>query len=152
MPNPIPTAQHSLLGIDFPEWLPVFDCRWPDEDLPKDPSGHVTMWSSERAEYALGLRSYEKGIYDASCPVSIQSYVDSRNERWKEDAKRWLRDLIARAKELREKHESIGQDWQSKNNGHGGSVCDLPLAIALSNFGASLIADRKQSRTEYFQD
>jgi len=151
MNQPIPEPQSFLCGVHFPDTIPVFDCRWEDSiPHPKDPSGSVTMWASERAEYALGLRSYKDGIYNAAIPVSIQGYWDTRDPRSESEAARWLADMLERASEEMAKWEALGEDWENSDNGKGGTVFYKPVAIALSNYGVCLICDEKTKRVKFY--
>lgn len=124
MNQAIPTPLRSLCGVEFPEWLPVFDCR-----------------CEERAEYALG--------FNFITPVSIQGYWDTRDPKSEKYAMRWLADILRIAKEEMALWELIGEDWEAMNNGNGGSVCYKPVAVALSNYGACLICDQTTKRIKY---
>jgi len=145
-----PAPLFNLLGVKLPAWLPAFDCRWAEDlPLPKDASG-LTLYGSERAEVALGLRDTEKGIYNSVTPTSIQG-TDFRDPRWQKDAAKTLRDLIKYAKKHKAVYDSLGENWKDTDRS-GGVGYFLPVAIALSNFGASLICDRRAYRVKFFQD
>jgi hypothetical protein len=151
--NPLPSPVTVLAGVEIPSWLKAFDCRWPeDEDLPKDPSGTYTMYGSERAEYALGLRGAGENYFDyASEPSSIQGYCDTRKECWEDEASSYVRRMIESAEEERAKYLACDNP-ANIDRGHGGSGYYIPVAIALCNFGASLICDRRDYKVQYFQD
>ncbi len=148
----IPRPLTSLLGVEFPDWLLVFDCRWSEDlDLPLDPSGQVLMYGSERAEYALGLRSYERQEYNSASLVSSQGLADTRQPGFgHEDARNSLLSLIEHATEERAKYLALGEDWEDRDTGLGGRAFHLPVAVALANYGASLIADRRIYRVQFF--
>lgn len=145
----MPVPMSEFLGVKAPEWLAIFDCRSPEGVFEKDPSGQVTVYGTERAEYALGLRSYADGIYNSFCPTSIHGYVDTREERWRDDAARWIADLIARAEQMKAKYDSLPEKYTGK---HGGSGYYCPVAVALANYGATLICDRRLYRVDEYRD
>ena len=146
MPEPLV----EFCGVRFPDWLPLFDCRSPEDVIELDPSGQVYVFGGERAEYALGLRSFENGIYDGTEPISISGFGDTRDEAgWA--AKRLpeiLRDLIETAEEMKKKYESLST--YAGPYEHGGSCYYLPRAVYLANYGAGLVCDRRNYRVDPF--
>ena len=140
----IEISEREWHGVEIPEWLRVFDCR--GDDLVKASWGHV-LWSSEKAEVDLGLRS-DKDRF-ATTPLSCSTYIDSRTAVESELA-RQVANMVAEATRLRdqclEAKQSPGED-----KGFGGSGYYLPVAIAMSNFGWDIICDRRISVTKFFQ-
>jgi hypothetical protein len=125
--------------------FPVFDCRVLD-DAPrvKAPWGE-TLYGVELAAYSLGISEGWAG--NACYPISVSGYRDTRGDDEKFMA--IARDLAKHAKRLRSAYEkSVG----SVNNGRGGSVNHAPVAVAVTNFGGSVIADRRVFSVEYFRE
>lgn len=144
-----PVAQHEFWGVTFPDWLPFFDCRCPEDVIEKDPSGQVTVYSCEKAEYALGLRSYAERKYHATTIVSVQAYLDARNETdyVRGEYIRILRDLIVRGEQQLKLYNSIDPTVPT----NGGGCIYRPVAVTLANFGASLLADERNRRIQAFR-
>lgn len=65
-------------GVKLPSKFRVFDCRMDDAllDVSKTAKGR-TLWSSERAEYAMGIRDDDNHA-DTSHPIGCQAYEDFR--------------------------------------------------------------------------
>lgn len=124
-------------GVKIPEWLRAFDCRSLDEEgIPRTPWG-TTLYSSERAAYDLGLRG--QGRWDDTTLVSCQTYIDSRTAP-EEELRSQITRMVRDAEKYRREYEE-GQKYPS--NGQGGTCLYMPLAICLSNYGWSIIADRR---------
>ncbi len=126
------------------DWL-VFDCRTSDEDAGcvKAPWGE-TLWGSERAAYSLGLRTSWMG--DDTVPVGLSGCPDLR--RWPAQFDRVALDLVQQAKRLMKDYE--GAKRNPAPDGAGGSVYYRPVAIAVCNFGGSVIADRRDFAVRRF--
>ena len=119
-------------GVKIPRWLRVFDCRG---------DGTVkawrTLWASEAAEVDLGLRTETES--HATTPVSGSGYADMRE--YEPDAKLAVARMVQEAKKLRLAYtEALGKP---PTEGDGGSCHYPPVAVALCNFGWSVIADRR---------
>lgn len=141
----------ELFGVKAPEWLKLFDCR--HDVMMRDPSGHATVYASEAAEYALGLRSYERGEYFGTTPSSLQAYWDFRqkDERTYAEAARCIQRQVERAIEMQAKYDSVKADPENVKGEFGGSCYFRIVAVALSNFGVCVIADRRDLVCEYFK-
>lgn len=126
-------------GVTLPKWLRFFDCRSSDSwNAPKAPWGE-SIYSGERAQIDLGLK---RGYYednDATTLVSSTS-CDSRTACMGELA-RQISDMIEAAEKFRRDYEKY-KDKVAKP-GEGGSCFYLPVAAEVSNFGWSIIADKR---------
>jgi len=110
-------------GVPIPGWLRVFDCRASDEEITPTAPWGAALWSSERAEVDLGLRrGYADS--DATNPVSCHTYIDARTAS-KEEIRAQLRRMIEAATSARPQGV---------------------VAVALGNFGWTVIADRRKER------
>ena len=128
----------TWFGVAIPVWLRAFDCRAPDEEIaPKAPWG-ATLWSSERAEVDLGLRTEHDRF--GTAPFSCSTYTDTRKADEQELA-RQVRDMIKRAAEMRAEYHAA--DANRARKGEGGSCLYQPVAVTLSNFGWSVICDER---------
>lgn len=130
-------------GVKIPSWIRLFDCRTEeDAKTPKAPWGEY-LYGSERAAADLGLRgvleSGERFHYD-TVPTSCQTYIDSRTCK-PEELVRQFSDAVKRAGELRKEYLQTKKNQKEKPD--GGSCLYLPVAIAISNFGWSIISDRR---------
>lgn len=127
-------------GVTLPKWLRLFDCRSSDSwDAPKAPWGE-NIYGGDRAQMDLGLK---RGYYednDATTLTSCSTYIDSRTACMGELA-RQVSDMIEAAERFRRDYEKS----QSKiaKPGEGGSCLYLPVAAEMSNFGWSIIADKR---------
>jgi hypothetical protein len=102
------------------------------------------MWGTERAEFALGERTAGSSTRFAH-PAGIQTHYDATEprhaQRTAEDVRR-LRGMLAR--ELWEYRKAR---LNQAGPGEGGGVVFRPVAIALTNFGSTILADRRESLT-----
>ena len=131
-------------GVKIPEWLRVFDCR--GEELPKVPWGQ-TLFASEKASVDLGLLSETDSF--SACPLSCSTYTDSRIAA-EAELTRQVTDMVNRAEMFKEQYLEA-KETPGNDKGFGGSAYYLPVAVALSNFGWSVISDRRLSVTKFFQ-
>jgi hypothetical protein len=142
----------SFLGQEIPSWLRVFDCRKPiGEEIVKAPWTNTydgktyspSLFGSECAAVDLGLRG--KGVHEDTTPVSGSGYGDTR--RSESEALSAVRSMIEAA-------QRTHQDWEEAcgkpMSTNGGSVCYQPIAVALCNFGWSVICDRRGYRVVSF--
>lgn len=130
-------------GVELPEWLRAFDCRAENKDIaPEAPwtnmYGKVILWGSERAEVDLGLRSREES--HGTTPISCQTYLDARKASESELRSQVL-DMVSSAWRLR--REWLSAKEHQAAPGEGGGCCYQPVAICMSNFGWSIICDRR---------
>lgn len=133
-------------GVEIPEWLRAFDCRQDESnDLPKSSWG-ITLYSSEKAEVDLGLFSEREN--HSTIPQSCRTYIDSRSAH-NEELTRQVKDMIRTAETMKLEYDKAKAS--KKNSPHGGSTCYMPVAITMSNFGWSVIADKRISATKWFQ-
>ena len=125
-------------GVEIPEWLRAFDCREADDaETARTPQGR-TLWSSERASADLGLRG--DGFYFDTCPVACSTYIDARKAD-DEELARQVRGMVDAAMKVR--NERIEAEKHVAGPKEGGSVLYHPVAIALCNFGWSVICDER---------
>lgn len=140
----IEITERQWYGVKVPKWLRVFDCR--GAELPKTPWGY-TLFASEKAEVDLGLRS-ETDSFGAT-PISCSTYIDSRLAA-EAELIRQVTDMVQRARQLRLQYLAAKKN-PGEDKGHGGSAYYLPVAVTLSNFGWSVLCDRRVSVTKFFQ-
>lgn len=128
----------SWFGVKIPEWLRAFDCRASDDEIaPKAPWGSC-LWSSERAEVDLGLRSEHERF--ATSPRGCSTYVDARKAD-EQELSRQVADMVKAASDmLREYVEAMAKQAPK---GAGGSCLYRPVAVALCNYGWSVICDER---------
>jgi len=135
----------SWFGVTIPEWLRAFDCRSSEDDIaPRTPWGSY-LWSSERAAVDLGLRA--EGVYNDTTPVGCSTYIDARTAP-EEELRRQVENMVAEATRLREEYLE-GKKFPD-TEGQGGSCLYMPVAVCLSNFGWSVLADRTQGIVRRF--
>lgn len=140
----IEITEREWCGVKIPKWLRVFDCR--GDELTKAPWGQ-TLWSSEKAEIDLGLRS-EKDRFGTS-PLSCSTHIDSRTAP-EAELTRQMADMVKEATRLRKQYLEAKKN-PGEDKGHGGSGYYLPVAVAISNFGWNVICDERISVTKFFQ-
>ncbi len=145
---PMPYATEikgSFHGVAIPTWLRVFDCRQPiGAEFVLAPwtvtlfgkECRVSLLGSELAEVDLGLRSKEDR--HAANPSSCSGYGDARIS--ESEAAAMLLDALAAARGHQKEWE-----WASTRprRQDGGQAHYQPIAIALCNFGWSVIADSR---------
>ena len=125
-------------GVSIPAWLRAFDCRASGDDIaPTSPWG-TTLWSSERAEVDLGLRTQTNWF--STTPLSCSTYIDARTCSDVECAKQ-VTDMVKEATKFRAEYEDAKAHEAPK--GQGGGVYYQPVAIVMSNFGWSILADNR---------
>jgi hypothetical protein len=147
MYEPIPTDEIPVartgkyFGVKLPRSVPFFDCRWPnDKELPTVDG--ITLWSSERASLALGLRRH------TTYPCSIQFYFDSRHPEMPHET----------ARVIRSSRVQLARQWKAYRRGlrnpakpgEGGSIAYKPAFVALCNYGISVGADERSAVTASF--
>jgi len=131
-------------GVKIPKWLRVFDCR--GDEILKAPWGH-TLWSSEKAEVDLGLRTETDRF--GTTPLRCSTYIDSRTAA-ETELTRQVTDMVKEAKQIRVQYLDAKKN-PGEDKGHGGSGYYMPIAIAMSNFGWNVICDERISATKFFQ-
>jgi hypothetical protein len=133
----------KVFGVRIPEWLRVFDCRG---EIMRTESNRA-LYSSDKATWDLGLDSDTE--CNSSCPISCSTHIDSRSCDESELA-RQMADMVSHAKKAMTSYvEAVNMPGDDK--GHGGTGHDKPIAIALSNYGWSVICDRRLSATKFFR-
>jgi hypothetical protein len=90
-------------GVKIPKWLRAFDCR--GDELPKSPWG-TTLYSCEKAEVDLGLRTAKEGF--ATSPLSCSTHIDAR-ECDESELTRQIADMVREARKLRLQGSSQAQ-------------------------------------------
>ena len=135
-------------GVAIPAWLRAFDCR--QDETTTNPDWHGRMlWSSERAAVDCGLIEWDDaGTVDYSTtPESTRTYVDARTAPDEELASQ-VRNLVDSAQRMRAHYAEASE--RRARPGEGGSVVYTPLAICISNFGYSVLCDRRTGITRRF--
>jgi hypothetical protein len=145
----------SFLGATIPSWLRVFDCRKPigQEFAVKAPWTYTvdgktfnpTLLGSETAEVDLGLRSENDRF--ATTPSSGSGYGDTRVS--ESEARAAVSAMLRAAHQRQAEWERVSALPASTN---GGGVYYKPIAVALCNYGWSLICDERISRVVAFKD
>lgn len=131
-------------GVALPEWLRFFDCRTCDGDsIPRAPWGE-SIYAGDRAKLDLGLK---RGYYeedDSTTLVSCSTYIDSRRACMGELG-RQVSDMIEAAEKFRRDYEKSQSKIAKAGDcyANGGSCFYLPVAAEISNFGWSIIADKR---------
>lgn len=145
---PVPRRGGTFFGVRLPRSVPFFDCRWDGtRPEPRNPDTGLVMWGTERAELALGDRSAGSSTRFAH-PAGIRTDYDAtepRHARHTAEDVRRLRGMLAR-------HwlEYRGARRNPARPGEGGGVVFLPVALAMTNHGASILADSHVSVTYRF--
>lgn len=125
-------------GVRVPRSVAVFDVRDPRGEectaaAVKAPWGE-TLWSSERAEYVLGLKRESGALVRDMHSVSGRDYRDSLSL---ESALRKERVEIARAWKRWRRAARHGR----KRGEGGGSIVMRPALLSIGNYGYHLSAD-----------
>ncbi|HEX8213081.1 MAG TPA: hypothetical protein VF584_23095 [Longimicrobium sp.] len=143
----VPVARRggTFCGVRLPRSVPFFDCRWDSaRPEPRNPDTGVIMWGTERAEFALGERTAGSSTRFAH-PAGTLTHHDATEPRHAhqtaEDVRR-LRGMLAR--ELWEYRKAR---LNPPGPGEGGGVVFRPVAVALTNFGSTILADPRGSLT-----
>lgn len=138
--------KNSWLGIVLPPGIRAFDCR---RDGGKE--FHRTQWGtsicgSEAAAHDLSLRDERFKEQDATL-LSCQTYTDARtcNEL---ELKRQITDMLQEVAYLEQTYERAKKN--PAEPGNGGGCVYKPLAICMSNFGWSILADKRTCIVEAF--
>ncbi len=138
---PAPMRGGTFFGVRLPRSVPFFDCRWDaDRPNPRNPHSGLIMWGTERAEFALGEPRAGSSFRFAH-PAGILTHFDATEPRHAartaEDVRR-LRGMLAKewAEYRRARSNLAGPE-------EGGGVVFKPVAVALTNFGSSILADRR---------
>lgn len=143
----VPVARRggTFCGVRLPRSVLFFDCRWDSSrPEPRNPHTRLIMWGTERAEFALGERTAGSSTRFAH-PAGILTHHDAtepRHAHQTADDVRRLRGMLAR--ELCDYRKArlnpAGPD-------EGGGVVFRPVAVALTNFGSTILADPRESLT-----
>jgi hypothetical protein len=132
-------------GVAIPSWLRAFDCRGSGKDLmPRAPWGE-TLFGGEKASVDLGLRD---GTWDGrhdTIPTSCSTYLDARTASESELA-RQVADMVKEATRLKTEYDTA----KEAAKGVGGSCLYLPIAIEMSNYGWSVISDKRTCKIRAF--
>lgn len=124
-------------GVEIPAYLRCFDCRGTELVGP--------YLSSERAEADLGL--YVGDERYGTTPVSCHTYLDARTASDELLAKQ-VQDMVRESERLNQEYESC---VETKDTGKGGSCFYRPLALCMSNYGWSVLCDRRTVRIRHFK-
>jgi len=152
-PTPGPYATEVVgmwYGVEIPGWLRAFDCRAAlgEECNAVGPDG-TTLYGSERAAWDCGLR-----VIDGSCrserfdtsPTSCQTYIDARTAPV-EELRKQVSDMVREATKLRDEYLRMA----SKPATDGGGCYYMPVLIEMSNFGWSVVSDRRTCVVRSYQ-
>lgn len=122
----------------------VFDCRWPrDRAHPRAPWG-VTLFGAELAAVQLGLRA--PGVHSDTVPTGISHVPDTRVSPASFDkVERDILELFARCSA-----DYVTALANPADPRDGGSVFYRPVAVAICNFGASVICDLRHRAVRRF--
>ena len=131
--NPLRPPVRTFSGVR------IFDCRLPDEEpTPRAPWGEC-LYGAERACYALGLlRGW--GERDMLYPVGMQSSADLRLS--PDDFRRLTRLAV---REFKKQQDAFASALASPapDDDEGAHCCYQPVAVAVANFGVTVIADMR---------
>lgn len=125
------TKDIKTASVKIPRACRVFDCRGEHPTL--DENGR-TLYASDKAQKDLG--------FECTFPESIQGWSDMRE--CPEVADRAISRGIEIFKEYR-KTFLKAKRMVNKPCPNGGSAYYKPIGICLSNYGVSLICDRRES-------
>jgi hypothetical protein len=125
----------SWFGVTIPDYLRAFDCR--GDETPVTSWGH-TLFGSDKAGVDLGLRKENESF--STTPISCSTYVDARTANDAELA-RQVKNMLGAVDALKLRYEDAVAHPAPK--GQGGGAEYLPVAIEMSNFGWSVIADKR---------
>jgi hypothetical protein len=127
------------------EHPPVYDIR--GDVVPRAHYGE-SLWAGEVVTYALGLRTgYYEGPY--AYIMGLQWYFDARDPERQEEFQECIKDLVQKFHQALTEWEDALRDLAPP--GEGGSVLYRPVAIAVSNFGGSVIGDTRTERVRRFR-
>lgn len=121
----------------IPEWLRAFDCRSMVGYLGTVASYGFILYGSEKAMVDMGLKGMDFDY--CTTPESCDPHIDNR-EATHDELARQVADMVATATRIKLKYEEVAKRG---NNPNGGTAIYLPVAIALSNFGWTIIADKR---------
>ena len=128
----------SFCGVNIPGWLRFFDCRWPDDkDFPKTPYG-ASLMGYEKAAFDIGLLSQNER--NAVTPISCTTYVDHRTANHKL-MQPIIINMIDSVIKLNDEFLLLKEKKLKAKN--GGQAIYQPMFVALSNFGWTIVADRR---------
>jgi hypothetical protein len=137
-------------GVSIPPWLRAFDCRQ-ELDLPwaRAPWG-AALLSGEKAEVDLGLHGVDQvGHFShATTPRSCLTHLNALTADSLE-LTRQVTDMVSEAARMHDEYHKIKRS-RKRPGLHGGEAVYLPIAVEMSNFGWSIICDRRISVTKYF--
>jgi hypothetical protein len=149
-PGPYSTeVKGEWYGVTIPPWLRAFDCRCEagKEFSYISPWG-ATLMGSERAEVDVGLRGASYDDCHGTSPTSCQTYIDARTAS-EDELRKQVSDMVREATKLRD--EYLHQATLPETPGQGGSCYYMPVLVALSNFGWSIVSDRRQCVVRSYQ-
>lgn len=138
----------NWFGVELPDWIRFFDCRTCEslncrqeesQLYQKTPEGN-TLWSSERAAYDLGIYPHVASM------LSCDPGYDLRKS--EKEVIRALKGAIEKVVEFKKEYKEAFEKGMSDD---GGSVIYDPMAICISNFGWSIIADRRSFMVRAFK-
>ena len=139
-PIPPVAITGTFAGVDLGP-VTLYDCRLPaGEPTPKAHYGE-SLYAGERAAYALGLRLSWHEQYDAT-PMSVSVYYDTRRPENAADTAALVAKLVTLFGQCRTDYRRALRDPGMPNG--GGTIYYQPIAIALANYGGSVLADTRQ--------
>jgi hypothetical protein len=140
---PIPRPIHSrFLGVRLPRSVPFFDCRQSDEDLFRpDPDGRRRS-GSERAALALGDPDYRVIVGVRG----LQINHDARDPARLDETRSVLQYLRRQLAETWRAYRRALRNPASPEE--GGGVAYPPVAVALCNYGTSVLVDFRRPAVE----
>lgn len=139
---PIPCPTGRFLGVRLPRSVPFFDCRQSDEDLFRpDPDGRRRS-GSERAALALGDPDYRVIV----SVRGLQINHDARNPARLHETRSVLRHLRGQLAETWRAYRRALRNPARADE--GGGVAYPPVAVALCNYGTSVLVDFRRPAVE----
>ena len=155
--EPVPTVAPGAIakrgghyfGVRLPRSVDFFDCRASEEMLCTDAyrvdkygdGKPITLWSSERADWTLGIRS--------TSSASLQFYFDSREPQNAGNSARILQKLRAMLAEAWRAWRKARR--RKARKGQGGGCVYRPRYVELANFGAGWRAAEGDYVVEHFE-
>ena len=129
--NPLRPPVRTFSGVR------IFDCRLPDEEpTPRAPWGEG-LYGAERACYALGLlRGWSER--DMLYTLGIQTSADLRSS--PDEYRRLVRQAVRSFKEQLDAFAGALAEQVPEDEEHSYGLYQ-PVAIAVANFGVTIIAD-----------
>ena len=124
---------HSFAGVKIPPWLRFFDCRMSDDKEEFYTPWCERLFSSEPAEVLLGLK-HGFSSYATMPSGMYAAHIDNRKLSEAELAET-VREMIHAAKEVLKLYNTTSEQ----------TVYFMPVAVALSNFGWCVIADKRKT-------